>query len=76
MFDASKEFHPQGHDPLSFKTDGGQMIPGFDYMVQDMMLGETRTVIIPPALAYGDRGINGVIPGGAYICFDIKVLKF
>ncbi len=76
LFDASKEFHPQGHDPLSFKTDGGQMIPGFDYMVQDMMLGETRTVIIPPALAYGDRGINGVIPGGAYICFDIKVLKF
>lgn len=76
LFDASKEFHPQGHDPLSFTTAGGQMIPGFDYMVQDMKLGETRTIIIPPALAYGDQGINGIIPGGAYICFDVKVLKF
>ena len=76
LFDASKEFHPQGHDPLSFTTGAGQMIPGFDYMVQDMKLGETRTVIIPPALAYGENGYPGVIPGNAYICFDIKVLKF
>ena len=76
LFDASQEFHPQGHDPISFTTGAGQMIPGFDYMVQDMTLGEVRTMIIPPALAYGDQGINGVIPGGAYICFDVKVLKF
>ena len=76
LFDASKEFHPQGHDPLSFTTGAGQMIPGFDYMVQDMKLGETRTIIIPPALAYGEKGYPGVIPGNAYICFDVKVLKF
>ena len=76
LFDASKEFHPQGHDPLSFTTGAGQMIPGFDYMVQDMKLGETRTMIIPPALAYGENGYPGVIPGNAYICFDVKVLKF
>ena len=76
LFDASKEFLPQGHDPLSFTTGAGQMIPGFDYMVQDMKKGETRTMIIPPALAYGENGYPGVIPGGAYICFDVKVLKF
>ena len=76
LFDASKEFHPQGHDPLTFTTGAGQMIPGFDYMVQDMKKGETRTVIIPPALAYGENGYPGVIPGNAYICFDIKVLSF
>ena len=76
LFDASKEFHPQGHDPLSFTTGAGQMIPGFDMMVQDMKLGETRTMILPPELAYGERGYPGVIPGGAYICFDVKVLKF
>ena len=76
LFDASKEFHPQGHDPLSFTTGAGQMIPGFDMMVQDMKLGETRTMILPPELAYGERGYPGVIPGGVYICFDVKVLKF
>lgn len=75
IFDASREFHPQGHEPLTFKTGAGDMIPGFDLMVQDMEYNETRTIIIPPEFAYGSNGIPGVIPGGAYICFDVRVLK-
>ncbi len=75
MFDASKGFHPQGHEPLEFTTGAGQMIPGFDQMVQDMEYGETRHIVIPPELAYGKSGYPGVIPGNAYICFDIKLLK-
>ncbi|WP_433011155.1 peptidylprolyl isomerase [Treponema pectinovorum] len=64
-----------GRGPLEFVTAGGQMIPGFDIMVQDMKLGEKRTVVIPSDLAYGDQGYPGVIPGGAYIAFDIEVVK-
>ncbi|MCI5518328.1 MAG: peptidylprolyl isomerase [Treponema sp.] len=75
MFDASKEFHPQGHEPLEFTTGAGQMIAGFDEMVQDMEYGETRHMVLPPELAYGSRGYPGVIPGNAYICFDVKVVK-
>ena len=75
LFDASKGMHPQGHDPLTFKTGAGQMIPGFDEMVQDMVNGETRKMVIPPHLAYGERGYPGVIPGNAYICFDVKVIS-
>ena len=75
LFDASKGMHPQGHDPLEFKTAGGQMIPGFDLMVQDMEYGETRKMVLPPEMAYGSQGIPGVIPGGAYICFDVEVVK-
>ena len=76
VFDASREFHPQGHDPLGFTTGAGQMIPGFDYMVQDMKKGEVRKIVIPPALAYGEQGYPGVIPGNAHICFDIKLVDF
>ena len=76
IFDASRGFHPQGHEPLDFKTNGGQMIPGFDMMVQEMKVGETRKMVIPPELAYGSRGIpQAGIPGGAYICFDVKLLS-
>lgn len=75
LFDASKEFHPQGHEPLEFTTGAGQMIAGFDEMVQDMEYGETRHMVLPPELAYGSRGYPGVIPGNAYICFDVKVVK-
>ena len=76
IFDATKEFHPQGHEPLEFTTAGGQMIPGFDLMVQEMKLGETRKMVIPPELAYGPYGIpQAGIPGNAYICFDVTLIK-
>ena len=75
LFDASSYFHPQGHEPLEFKTGAGQMIPGFDMMVEEMEYGEVRHMVLPPELAYGKRGYPGVIPGDAYICFDVKVVK-
>jgi len=37
VFDSS-----EGREPLAFKTASGQMIPGFDIMVQDMKIGEKR----------------------------------
>ena len=70
VFDQSK-----GRGPLEFTTAGGQMIPGFDIMVQDMKIGEKRTIVLPPSQAYGDNGIPGVIPGGAYLAFDIELTK-
>ncbi len=70
VFDQSK-----GRGPLEFVTDGGQMIPGFDIMVQDMKVGEKRTIVIPSDLAYGPNGIPGVIPGGAYIAFDVELVR-
>ena len=52
------------------------MIPGFDIMVADMKVGETRKMVIPPELAYGSRGIpQAGIPGGAYIAFDVHVVS-
>ena len=76
LFDASKEFHPQGHQPIEFTTAGGQMIAGFDEMVQEMKYGETRKMVIPPELAYGSYGVpQAGIPGDSYICFDVKLVK-
>ena len=70
VFDSS-----EGREPLAFKTASGQMIPGFDIMVQDMKIGEKRTIVLPPDMAYGDQGAGGVIPGGAYIAFDVELVK-
>lgn len=70
VFDTSK-----GRAPLDFTTNAGQMIPGFDIMVQDMKLNENRTIVLPPETAYGANGVGGVIPGNAYICFDVELLK-
>ena len=53
VFDQSK-----GRGPLDFTTGIGQMIPGFDVMVQDMKVGEKRTLVLPPDMAYGENGID------------------
>ncbi len=76
VFDASKKYHPQGHEPLDFTTAGHEMIEGFDLMVQDMEYGEERHMVLPPAMAYGPRGIPQVGIGGSdYICFDVTLVK-
>ncbi len=64
-----------GRGPLDFTTGAGQMIPGFDVMVQDMKVGEKRTIVLPPSMAYGERGAGGVIPGNTYIAFDIELVS-
>lgn len=70
VFDTSN-----GRGPLDFNTALGQMIPGFDIMVQDMKVGESRRMILPPEYAYGEDGYPGVIPGNAYLIFDVKLLS-
>ncbi|MGL4982747.1 MAG: peptidylprolyl isomerase [Treponemataceae bacterium] len=61
--------------PLSFVTASGQMIVGFDAMVQDMKNGEKRTIIIPPALAYGAAGSPGAIPPNSHILFELEIVN-
>jgi len=49
-FDSSRD-----RDPLRFTLGAGQMIPGFEDAVYAMKVGETKTVTIPAAQAYGER---------------------
>lgn len=63
------------HKPLEFQVGRGQLIPGFDSQALQMNVGEKRTIIIPPALAYGAAGVPGVIPGDSFIVFDLELLS-
>ena len=56
-FDASR---PRG-STLDFTVGAGQMIPGFDAAVVGMAVGETKTVTLPPAEAYGEVDPAGLI---------------
>ncbi len=55
--------------PLSFKLGVGQVIPGWDQGVQGMKVGGRRQLIIPPNLAYGDRGAGAAIKPGETLIF-------
>ena len=44
-----------GRDPLEFALGSGQVIPGFDSAVSGMAVGDSKSVSIAPAEAYGER---------------------
>jgi peptidylprolyl isomerase len=55
--------------PLEFRLGVGQVIQGWDTGVQGMKVGGRRRLVIPPHLAYGDRGAGGVIKPGETLIF-------
>ena len=55
--------------PLEFRLGVGQVIAGWDQGVQGMRVGGRRQLIIPPGLAYGDRGAGRAIGPGETLIF-------
>ncbi|GAA0910680.1 FKBP-type peptidyl-prolyl cis-trans isomerase [Streptomyces thermoalcalitolerans] len=55
--------------PLRFRLGVGQVIAGWDRGVQGMRVGGRRQLIIPPHLAYGDRGAGSRIKPGETLIF-------
>jgi peptidylprolyl isomerase len=56
-------------EPLSFQLGARQVIAGWDQGVPGMKVGGRRQLVIPPDLAYGDRGAGRTIAPGETLIF-------
>ena len=55
LLDGTRFDSSEGRDPLEFIVGSGMVVPGFDAAVLGMEIGETKSVTISPADAYGEK---------------------
>ena len=58
-----------------FRIDREQLIPGIFYGCEGIKIGGTRKLKVPPHLAYGEKGIEEMIPPNALLTIEIKIIK-
>jgi len=69
-FDSSWD---RGREPLEIRIDNGGVIAGWWQGIPGMRVGGRRTLVIPPALGYGDQAQSG-IPANSTLFFTVDLL--
>ena len=61
--------------PVSFVVGTDGVMRGWNEGVQGMKPGGTRMLLVPPAMAFGNRQVDGIIPPNAPMMFRIELIS-
>jgi FKBP-type peptidyl-prolyl cis-trans isomerase len=67
-----KEFDSSGGQARTFKLT--EVIPGWREALQLMPVGSKWQIVVPPSLAYGERGMGQTIGPNATLTFEVELL--
>lgn len=75
-FSTGEEFDASWNrgEPFDFPLGAGRVIKGWDMGVAGMRVGGRRKLVIPPHLAYGNRGAGDAIRPGETLIFVVDLL--
>lgn len=62
-------------EPLPVKLGASNLIEGFEAALKGMCVGESKRVVIPPELAYGQQGVDGIVPPQSTLTFELQVVQ-
>ena len=60
---------------FEFTIGQGQVIKGWEVGILGMKKGGSRRITVPPKLAYGNRGISGLVPPNESLIFTIELIS-
>jgi FKBP-type peptidyl-prolyl cis-trans isomerase len=63
------------YEPIKVAVGQGNVIPGWDEALLLLNEGSKANLVIPSALAYGEKGVSEDIPGFTPLVFDIELVK-
>jgi FKBP-type peptidyl-prolyl cis-trans isomerase len=61
-------------EPVSFVIGSARVMPGWNDGIVGMRPGGRRLLLLPPALGYGAKGVQGIVPPDASLIFIIELL--
>lgn len=71
MRKAAGQYSPM---PVEYSMNAG-LIPGFKEGMLNMNKGDKATIFIPSHMAYGMRGVPGVIPPDSELIFELEIVN-
>lgn len=74
LFDGTVFDDHNAERPTTFRPD--EVIPGFAEGLYIVPVGGTYRIYLTPEIAYGEKGVTGVIPPNCALVFDITMLDY